>query len=194
MISTSIRGALAVFAGALLAGCESTAEAPMEAPSRAQIIQEQVVEARVQSVDPVTREIGLLEPDGSSTIVVAGPEVINFAQIRVGDTVRSRYRESLTAIRLEPGDKGMEPSTATAVRAAKPGAKPGVGIATGVAVTVAVQAVDMSTHEVTVVTSDGYVERVRARRDEGRRFVEGLKPGDRVTLMFDKALAITVEP
>ena len=194
MISTSFRYALAVLGAALLAGCESTAQAPMEAPSRAQIVQEQVVEARVQSVNPATREIGLLESDGSTTVVFAGPEVINFPQIKVGDTVKSRYRESLTAVRLAPGEKGMEPSAATAVVAAKPGEKPGIGIAAGVAVTVAVQSVDLATHEVTVITQDGYVDRIRAQRDEGRRFVEGLKPGDRVTLTFDKALAITVEP
>ena len=82
---------LPMFVAALAAGCAST-----PAPTKAEISEEIVLESTVQAVNAETREITLERQDGTKVVMVAGPEVRNFAQIAVGDTVRARYRVTLT--------------------------------------------------------------------------------------------------
>lgn len=188
-----VRLGVAAVALIVVGGCASTGEAPAEAPDKARIVQELVVEASVRSVDRTTREVELLRADGSVVVLVAGPEVTNFDQIEVGDTVRSRYRETVTAMRLKPGEAAMEPTAAVSVEAAKPGQRPGMGVAEGVALTVTVESVDTSRHKVVVRTPEGDVRSVQATRDKGRRFIAGLAPGDRVTLYYTQGVALTVE-
>ena len=51
--------------------------------------------AQVAAVDPATRQITLAADDGTKTTFVAGPEIRNFDQIRVGDTVSAKITERL---------------------------------------------------------------------------------------------------
>ncbi len=177
-----------MFVAALAAGCASTA-----APTQAHISQEIVLKSTVRAVNAETREITLERQDGTKVVLVAGPELRNFAQIDVGDTVMARYRESLSALRLKPGEAGPEPTAGMAVGVAEAGSKPGVGIAAGVAVTVTVESVDTKRHIVVFTGPTGELRSVRAQRDEGRRFISGLKPGDRVKLVYTETVALTVE-
>ncbi len=188
-----MRSLFPLFVAALAAGCASP-----EAPTRAEISEEIVLESTVQAVDAETREITLQRQDGTKVVMVAGPEVRNFAQIAVGDKVRARYRVSLTAQRLKPDDVAPEPTAGIAVGVAEKGSKPGIGIGAGVELTVTVQSVDKKQH-IVVFTGPagegpaGELHSVRAQRDEGRRFISGLKVGDRVKLVYTEAIALTVE-
>ena len=56
-----------------------------------------------------------------------------------------------------------------------------------------VETVDTGKHIVVLTGSDGELHSVRAQRDEGRRFVEGLKAGDRIKLAYTEAVALSVE-
>ncbi len=187
-----MRSLFPMFVAALAAGCASP-----KAPTQAEISEEIVLESTVQAVDAETREITLEREDGTKVVMVAGPEVRNFAQIAVGDKVRARYRESLTAQRLKPDEVAAEPTAGVAAARAEKGSKPGVGIGAGVAVTVTVESVDKKQHIVVFTAagegSEGELHSVRAQRDEGRRFISGLKVGDRVKLVYTEAIALTVE-
>ena len=183
-----MRSLFPLFVAALAAGCAST-----QAPTRAEISDEIVLESTVQAVSAETREITLQRQDGTKVVVVAGPEVRNFAEIAVGDTVKARYRVSLTAQRLKPDEVAPEPTAAVAFGKAKKGSKPGIGIGAGVEVTVTVQSVDTKQHIVVFSARAGELHSVRAQRDEGRRFISGLKVGDRVKLVYTEAIALTVE-
>jgi len=173
---------------ALVVGCAST-----KAPTQAKISQEVVLASSVRAVNAETREITLERKDGTTVVIVAGPEVRNFAQIEVGDTVKARYRESLSALRLKPGEVEPDPVAEIAVGVAEPGGKPGVGIGTGAIVVVTVESVDTKSHIVVFSGPTGGLRSVRAQRDEGRRFISGLKRGDRVKLVYTEAVALTVE-
>lgn len=173
---------------ALNAGCAS-----LTAPDRAEISQEVVLNSTVQAVNAETREITLQREDGTAVVIVAGLEVQNFAQIDIGDTVKAIYRESLSARRLAKDEIGTEPIAGVAVGVAEPGSKPGVGIETGAAMTVTVESVDTKQHIVVFTGPAGELRSVRAKRDEGRRFIAGLKSGDRVQLVYTEAVALTVE-
>ncbi len=183
-----VRSLFPLFVAALAAGCGSTS-----APTRAEISHEIVLESTVQAVNAETREIALQRQDGTKVVMVAGPEVRNFAQIAVGDTVKARYRVSLTAQRLKPDEVGPEPTAGLAVGVAEEGSKPGIGIGAGVEVTVLVESVDTKQHIVVFTGPAGELHSVRAQRDEGRRFISGLKVGDRVRLVYTEAIALAVE-
>lgn len=179
---------LSLFVAALAAACASTA-----APTQAEISEEVVLKSTVQAVNAETREITLERQDGAKVVIVAGPEVRNFAQIAVGDTVKARYRVTLSAQRLESGEAGSKPAAKVAVGVAAPGSKPGVDIEAGAEVTVTVETVDTKKHIVVFTGPEGGLHSVRAQRDEGRRFVSGLKAGDRVKLAYTEAVGLSVE-
>lgn len=182
-------GAIPVLAAALIASCSSTPEAP----TQAQITDEVAVEATILAVDKASRELTLQRSDGTSVVVVAGPEVRNFDQIEAGSKVTARYVVSLSARRLGPDDPGTQPTAGVAAARAKPGELPGAAIGAGVELTVVVKSVDLEQHLVVFTDPDGVIHAVEAQRDEGRRFIAGLKPGDRVELVYAEALALAVE-
>lgn len=177
-----------LFVAALAVGCASTG-----APTQAEISEEVVLESTVQAVNAETREITLEQEDGTKVLIVAGPDVRNFAQIDVGDTVKARYRVSLAAKRLEPGEAESERATGVTVGVAEAGRKPGVSVKVGNEVTVTIESVDTKQHIVVFTGPEGKLHSVRAQRDEGRRFISGLKTGDRVKLVYTEAVALSVE-
>ena len=183
-----MRSLFPLFVVALAVGCATT-----KAPTQVEISQEIVLESTVQAVDAETREFTLKRQDGTKVVLVAGPEVRNFPQIAVGDTVKARYRVSLTARRLNPDEVGSETTTGLSVGVAKRGSKPGVSIGADVEMTVTVESVDTKQHIVVFTGPDGELHSVRAQRDEGRRFISGLEVGDRVKLVYTEAIALTVE-
>ena len=182
-------GAIPLLVTVLMASCSSTSER-LEA---AGIRQEVETTAVVSGIDRMTREIMLERPDGSRFVIFAGPEVRNFDQIGVGETVKARYIESLTARVLGPNEPDAEPTIAVAAARAKVGQEPAGGIAAGVEMTVVVKSIDLAEHLVVFTNPAGQLRVIRAQREQGRKFIAGLKPGDRVTLLYGQAVVVTVE-
>ncbi|TDJ73248.1 MAG: hypothetical protein E2O39_05690 [Planctomycetota bacterium] len=183
------RGAIPVLAAVLIAGCSSTGER-LEA---AGIRQEVEATAIVTGIDSMTREIMLERPDGVRFVIVAGPEVRNFDQINVGETVKARYIESLTARLLGPDEPDAPTMVAVTAARAAVGQDPAGAIAAGMELTVVVESVDPTQHLVVFTTPTGQLRVIRARRKQGRKFIAGLKPGDRVALVFGESVVVTVE-
>lgn len=184
-----LSSAAALLAAVLIAGCTSTPQAP----ESAQIIDEITDSVSVVAVDKATRELVLQRAGESPVTVIAGPEVRNFEQIEAGDTLNARYTVSLTARRLDPGETAKEPGATMAAARAEPGQKPGAAIGAGMTITVVVNSVDRDTHTVVVTGPDGNTQSIEAQRDTGKRFVDGLKPGDRVEITYDEALVLAVQ-
>ena len=176
-------------AALMLAACATTPEAPKEA----KISDEVTVQATVVAVDKENRELTLERPDGSYVEVVAGPEVRNFDQIELGNTVTARYVVSLSARRLEPDEPDTEPTVGVLTARAEPGQAPAGAIGSDMAMTVLVKSVDQDQHIVTFTDPNGALHAVEAERDEGKNFVRGLKPGDRVELIYEEVLVMSVE-
>ena len=64
-------------------------------PGRVGIAQAVDVTATISALDAAKREITLKGPDGKETTMVAGPEVKNYSQLKVGDKVDIQYVEAL---------------------------------------------------------------------------------------------------
>jgi hypothetical protein len=181
---------LPLLAAALLAACASTPDAP---PTEASITDEVSVEAKILAVDKDTRELTLERADGTTVVVVAGPDVRNFDQIEAGQKVVARYVVSLKARRLAQDEADTEAAVEVGAARAAPGERPAGAIGADVRMTVVVRSVDTASYVVTFVDPDGVLHAVEAEREEGRRFVAGLEPGDRVELVYTEALALGVE-
>ncbi len=184
--------ALLLWAGTF-AGCAGTHEEPTPAPGSAHVSQELKAEATVLSLDRSARLIGLRGKDGRALVVQAGPEVRNFAQIEVGDTVTVRYLESLAVSLMKPGESATPASAALAAGRAEPGKKPAAAVGAQVTVTVRIESVDTKKNLVVFTPPDGGLRAVHVQRPEGQRFIQGLKPGDQVEITYTEALAVSVE-
>ena len=150
------------------------------------------VSARVESVDAVTRTIVLRGAAGVSAIE-AGPEVKNFDQIHVGDTVKVTYHAALAASIT----KSKAPATTSvdaAVYTAPVGEKPHAAVGQTISTTVRIESVDTSFDTVTFKRPDGFVRTIAVESPEGKKFIRTLKAGDMVDVAYTEALAIKVVP
>ncbi len=147
--------------------------------------------AVVKAVDPATRSVTLGLPKGETRTIEVSPEVRNFDQIKVGDTVNVKYSEALS-IELKKGGKAALGTTETSsLDRSKPGAKPG-GLATHQMTVVAdVVAVDAAKKKVSVKNAKGEVTDLNVQDPEQLKLV---KVGDQVEATYTTALAISLEP
>jgi hypothetical protein len=184
-VGLSLRGPTVILA--LLAGCAQT-------PEPVTVTQAVQATATVEAVDYAKRLVTLRDAKGNQTVVQAGPEVRNLAQVKAGDRVVVRYQEAIMAEVVKPGTgtPGIERSGGAA-RAA-PGERPYAGAVEQVRTTVKVYAVDTIANVVEVTGPRGYNRRIKVMDPKAREFIRGLKPGDEVEVTFTEALAISVEP
>src|SRR5690349_20860403 len=102
--------------------------------------------ATVSAIDKEKRKVTLTTADGHKTTFTAGPDVVNFDQIQVGDQIKATVTEQLAVFvrktMEQPGVGG-----ATTVALAPVGAKPGVLVADAVEITAKVSAIDVKAHK-----------------------------------------------
>jgi hypothetical protein len=172
---------------ALLAGCAQT-------PEPVTVTQSVQATATVEAVDYAKRLVTLRDAKGNQTVVQAGPEVRNLAQVKAGDRVVVRYQEAIMAEVVKPGTGTPGVERTVAGGRAAPGERPYAGTVEQVRTTVKVNAVDTIANVVEVTGPQGYNRRIKVMDPKAREFIRGLKPGDEVEVTFTEALAISVEP
>jgi hypothetical protein len=147
------------------------------------------ITAKVAEVDHAKRTYTLETPDGRRAQYKAGPEVINFDQVRVGDRVKATVTDSLV-VRVR--EKGEAPSDGeTGVIALNPkGGKPGVLMADTVEVTARVKSVDLNNHKATLEYPDGGTRTVAVRPDVK---LSSADVGREVVIRSTEAIAVKVE-
>ena len=182
-------GATSCILALVMVACASKPEAPTES----RITDEVTDEATVLLADRNTRELSLQRSDGTRVTVVAGPEVRNFDQINVGDKILARYVVSLSARRLAEDEPDVQTTLGVAAARAKPGDAPAGAVGADLIMTVVIKTVDYEQNVVTFTDPGGMLHAVEAEREEGKAFVAGLKPGDRVVLDYGEMLMLAVE-
>jgi Cu/Ag efflux protein CusF len=110
--------------------------------------------ATIQALDQANRRITLRNDKGEEDSFTVGPAVTRFDQLKVGDTVRMTYYESMVFQVRKPGEKANPASDEAALTRAK-GALPGGTISRQEKRTVTVKAVDPAVPSITVTTDDG---------------------------------------
>jgi hypothetical protein len=160
-------------------------------PGKAAIVRAAEITAQVVAIDKATRTVTLKGPQGHAVDVVAGDEVKNFDQIKLGDFVVARYAQALTLELRKTKVKAGEPTVREEVARAKPGARPAVAGAREVTAIADVIGVDAKKSTITLKGPRGNVVTLDVQNPDQFKVV---KKGDQVEVTYTEALALSVEP
>jgi len=158
-------------------------------PGKAAMVTAAEVTATVVAIDKATRTVTLKGPQRTVDII-AGDEVRNFDQIRVGDRVVVQYREALTLELKKARTTGAPTETAVAVRA-KPGERPAGAVGREITILADVVAVDPKKSIISLKGPRGNVVDLKVQNQDHFKVV---KVGDQVEAVYSEALAIAVTP
>ena len=145
--------------------------------------------ATIQAIDREKRSVTLRNEKGEEDTFVAGPEVVQFDRLKVGDTIRATYTESVV-LRLRRAGSA-DPQGGDTLAAGRMKETPGALVATQAVRTVTVKAIDLAAPSITVVTADG---QTLTRRVQNKANLEGVKPGDKIDITISQALLVNVAP
>jgi len=160
-------------------------------PGKATITEAAQVSAQVVGLDKATRTVTLKGPKGNVVDIVAGDEVKNFDQIKLGDYVFVRYLQSLT-LELATTKGGIrEGAEREGAARAQPGERPAGVAARQVTVLADVIGVDPKKKTITLKGPKGNVVELPVQNPEQFKVV---KKGDQVAATYTEALAVSVEP
>ena len=146
---------------------------------KAQALRTEEVRAQVVSLDRLTRAITLKGPKGTVLDMIAGKEVKNFDQLKVGDFVTVRYFQSLALDLQKPGQAAASYSERPTARGREVRA-----IAT-------VTAIDEKTKTVSLKGPRGNTVTLDVRNPEHFKV---MKVGDEVRVTYTEAVAFSVQP
>ncbi|WP_323877742.1 hypothetical protein [Aeromonas hydrophila] len=120
------------------------------APGKANLVEAVSAQATVTAIDMASRKVSLKNAAGEAFDIVAGEQVTNLANLKVGDTVALRYMQMLD-LELLKGTAGVRKRVVeVAADKAEAGEKPGAGIGKKVTLYGDVIAVDKGQQTITV--------------------------------------------
>jgi len=189
--------AVTLIAAALAATALAQAPAPAggvavaSEPGKAAVVAAKEISAQVVAIDKATRTVTLKGPKGNAVDIVAGDEVRNFDQIKVGDLVVARYAQALTLELRKTRGAGGDAVVREEAAKAKPGERPAVAGARTVTLLADVVAVDPKASTITLKGPKGNEVVLDVRNPEQFKVV---KKGDQVEVTYTEALALSVEP
>jgi hypothetical protein len=148
------------------------------------------ITAKITAVDAATRTVTVVGPKGKVVSFVAGDNVKNFAQIRVGDEVVLRYMEAVSvALEKSTADRSMSQTASVPVTAA-PGAKPGVGATRTTTLVANIQSVDPAAQSVVLEGPNGKYVEVKVKDPA---VFKQVKVNDKVKVTYTEAVLHDVE-
>ena len=148
-----------------------------------------IYDGEVTKIDAATRTVTLKNKDGETSIV-AGPEVKNFAEIKVGDHFDVTY-ELAVAIELvkvkNPGVTSEQVTTSTAT--APQGDKPGMITTNTVTATASVESIDTTKNVVSLKGPQGNIFKVKVQNPD---LMKDIAVNDQVKVVYTEAIAAVV--
>jgi Cu/Ag efflux protein CusF len=145
--------------------------------------------ATIKAIDQATRSVTLRAENGDEDTFTVGPDVTRFNELKVGDTIKATYYESLVFQVRTPGAAAATSGAVAAAGRLKDA--PGGALGTQQTATVTVKAVDMNVPSITVVTTDG---RTLTRKIADKKNLEGVRPGDKIDITYTQAVVVAAEP
>ncbi len=161
-----------------------------KSPGAAGVARSVEMTATITAIDAATRSVTLKGPQGGERTIVAGPEVKNFAQLKVGDLVDVNYTEALTLELRKGGGLVVARTEQAGAAAAKPGEKPGALAGRKVTIVGDVIAVNATTQIVTVKGPQRTVELSVEDPEQFKRIAKC----DQIEATYVEAIAVGVRP
>jgi len=150
----------------------------------------------METVDPQAREVLLRGQSGAQTgklvTLVAGRAVRRLNDLKPGDRATVRYFQALAAQAVPAGAPGSQPFAGAAI--ARDASRPGGEVTRVRAGRVTITEVDRLGGTVSFVGPGNVTRTVTAENTETRAFILGLRVGEQVDMVYEEALAISVEP
>ena len=145
--------------------------------------------ATVTAIDAATRKVTIVSKEGKKQVLKAGPEVVNFDQIRIGDQVVVTAVEELLVYMAKDGLPTPDGTSAVVALAPK-GDKPGVVMAGTSQITAKVVGLDRKNRKAMLQLPDGTTKTITVRPDVN---LSGHTVGEEVVFRCTEAVAISVE-
>ena len=192
MKALTIVVSIAIASGAALPASSQTGGAVVATkPGAAMVAQTVKVTATITAIDPKTRAVTLKGPQGNEVVIVAGPEVKNFAQMKVGDQVNVEYVEALTLeLKKGGGQAGVADRGGRRRKAPSRVRRPAGAARRQMKIIADVVNVDAQNQRVTLRGPNRTVDlKVRDPKQ-----LAMIAKGDQVEAVFTEAIAVSVEP
>lgn len=188
--STLIAALVLAATASFNASAQSSGAVVDRQPGKVGMAQAVNVTATISAIDAAKREITLKSPAGKEVTVVAGPEVKNFSQLKVGDNVDMQYVESLVLELKKGGGKPVARTEKDDMTSAKPGETPGAKGARKVTIVGDVINVDPATQTVTLRGPQRTAD-LKVRDPEQFKLIS---KGDQIEATYTEAVAVAVKP
>lgn len=187
---TILAAAIAALALATSVQAQTVSGNIATAPGAAAMSRTVRAQATITAIDAGARAVTLRGPQGRELQITAGPEVKNFAQLKVGDQVELQYTEALLLELVKGGGKAVAKTSAEAGATAKAGGAPGAIAGRRITVVGDVIAVDAATQMVTV---KGPQRTATFHVADTERF-KRIAKGDQIEATYAEAVAVAVTP
>jgi len=152
----------------------------------------------VETVDPVSRELLLRGGGGAQSgrllSMVVSPRVQRLGQVRSGDRVTVRYYQALAAQAVTPFSRTSQPFEGVTVDRRETAGRPGGEVTRVRRGRVTITAVDPATNSISFLGPNNVLRTVVAENPDVQAFIRKLRVGDQVDLVYEEALAVSVEP
>jgi hypothetical protein len=145
--------------------------------------------AKVASVDRAKRTVTLRAANGTEETLTLGPEVKNFDQIEVGDTVTAEYVEAVAVHVRAPGEPPSG-AAASGIQVAPKGDKPSATMVQQEEMTATIEEIDYAKRTATLRNAQGKTRQINV--DERIQNLDRFKKGDEIVISYTEAMAIAV--
>jgi translation initiation factor IF-1 len=178
---------VALLSGTVLSACQHQPPAP--------VFKDEMLEmtATVEQVDLPNRMVVVRGENGVDSPVTVGADVRNLPQVQIGDRIVLTYYQGVAAEVKKPGTD-VKHAEASAQLRALPGQRPAGAAAYAITTTVQIESVDTSFDTVTFRRPDGFVRTLAVQDPNARRFIHGLRQGDKVEVTYTEAVAVQIRP
>lgn len=167
---------------------ETTVKATKGEPGGA-VTETTTITATVTGIDTAKRRVTMVTRKNERFTIKAGPEVVNFDQIRIGDQLNAVLIEEIVIRMAKPGEKIHDEAYGT-MGVAEVGAKPGIKMTDTIQYTGTVTAIDTKKRKATLSFEDGSSKKftVRPDVDLGKH-----KVGERVVFRSTESYAVSLK-
>lgn len=149
-----------------------------------------VLKATVKAINKKKRIVTLLDETGKQFQITCGPEIENFAQIRIGDKVTTQLFETVE-IEVTANKSAPHADQSETIERAPKGDKPELLVVDKLEIYATVQSIDYTTRQMTLLGPEGKILKVKAGPNVAR-FNE-IKPNDTVVARLTEAVDVKVE-
>ena len=150
------------------------------------------IEADIVAIDPETKEVTLVGPQGNHVTVVAQEQVVKLSDLSVGDRVAAEYLASLHGEVRDPTEEELANPWVVLEDAVVDGnpAHPAVGAARQIRAVCSIEAMDPAAGFVMIKDSRGKMHTIGGV--PSAKF-EGVELGDTAVVVYTEALAVGLE-